>query len=390
VAEIRRFDQNLTTGHRYGITHLSFYPFDSAAFLSSSYDHSLKLWATGAARLSGTFDLGAKIHTHATSPISSRLLVACATQHPAIRLVDLRSAAAVQSLITPGQVGGSTGGNLSVAWSPTHEHCLVSGSSDGSVRIWDIRRASALVGLLDLEDSRGILQRGPDDDTLSTAGYVPGLEALGERGIRTSAKAHEGGVNGLTWSDDGSFIISAGHDAKIRVWDATTGANTLTNFGPHIKNYQPSTLTMFCSPSGLTAVGEEALFFPNETEVLVFAVHEGSMITRLRGMGSANATVRVQSGGERTVRNRLTSLTWRAAGGNGGCAGLTMGGATAAGGLYTGHSDGQIRTWSPQLQGLDDEHEDEAIQGAAEDRASKRKAIDDAYKSLMGKQIRFA
>ena len=104
-----------SSAHRFGITHLSFYPFDGAAFLSSSYDQTLKLWSTHTAQLSGNFPLGSKVYTHAVSPIASHLLVACGTQHPAVRLVDLRSGAAVQSLVAPGQVGGSAGAVLAVA-----------------------------------------------------------------------------------------------------------------------------------------------------------------------------------------------------------------------------------------------------------------------------------
>ncbi|KAJ9156089.1 DNA excision repair protein ERCC-8 [Pleurostoma richardsiae] len=364
--------------HRFGITHLSFYPFDNAAFLSSSYDQTLKLWATDSARLSGSFDIASKIYTHAISPIASHLLVACGTQHPAVRLVDLRSSAAVQSLVAPGQVGAATGAVLSVAWSPRHEHILASGAVDGSVRIWDIRRASGLVGLLDQEDSLGIVHRGADVDS----------GALRERGIRASAKAHSGPVNGLTWTDDGAYIVSAGHDRRIRVWDAATGANTLASFGPSIRNGQLASATMFTSPVGLTPPRGELLFWPNETEILVLDLHEGTVVTRLRGVGPSMAGVRARRGGERTVKNRVTSIVWRGAGGVGGSSGVVMGGRNALGGIYSAHLDGQIRAWAPHVEGPDNE-EDFGEQEDQGERAQKRKAIDDAFRNLMGKKITF-
>lgn len=280
-------------GHRFGITHLSFYPFDSAAFLSCSHDQTLKLWSTERASVSGSFNLGARVYTHATSPIASHLLVACGTQHPAVRLVDLRSSAAVQSLVSPGQIGGSAGATLAVAWSPAHEHVLAAGSVDGAVRIWDVRKSNGLVALLDQEDTTG----------LAADGGPP-------RAPRLSAKAHAGPVNGLTWTDDGAYIVSAGHDRRIRVWDAATGANTLASFGPSIRNSQMGTTTMFVSPVGLTPPGRELLFFPNETEILVMDLHEGSIVTKLRGMGPAVASVGTQRGGERAIRNRVTSSTY--------------------------------------------------------------------------------
>ncbi|KAH8905607.1 WD40 repeat-like protein [Coniochaeta sp. PMI_546] len=375
--------------HRFGITHLSFYPFDSAAFLSSSYDQTLKLWSTRTAQLSGSFSLGSKVYTHAASPVASHLLVACGTQHPAVRLVDLRSGAAVQSLVAPGQVGGSAGAVLAVAWSPRHEHVLASGTTDGAVRIWDVRRASGLVGLLDQEDSLGIGVRAAQ--TVGGRTAATGFAELQQRGIRISARAHTGAVNGLAWTDDGAFIVSAGHDQRIRVWDAATGANTLASFGPTIRNRAVGTVHgMFVTPVGLTPPRGELLVWPNENEILVLDLHGGSVVTRLRGTGPTVAAVRARAGaGERTVRNRVTSLVWRGAGGGGGSSGVVMGGSGAPGGIYSGHLDGQIRAWMPVVEGQDEEDEDTTAQEAVEEKTKKRKAIDDAFRSLMGRQITF-
>lgn len=393
-------------GHRFGVTHLSFYPFDNAAFLSSSFDQTLKLWATDSARLSGSFDLGSKVYSHAVSPVAGHLLVACATQHPAVRLVDLRSGAAVQSLVAAGQVAG---GVLSVAWSPRHEHILASGAVDGTVRIWDVRRASGLVALLDQEDSLG--QAGPGSSQARPA--------------RASAKAHSGPVNGLAWTDDGAYLVSAGHDRRIRVWDMATGANTLVSFGPSVRNSGLSSVPMVVTPTGLTAPRQELLVWPNESEVLVFRLHDGSIVTRLRGMGATQAGVRLPEAptpppslpstqsssasifsrprpavapapADRSSvrRNRVTSLVWRGAGGMGSDKGGTaMGGRDAVGGLYSGHLDGQIRAWTPSTPTHADEDfvEDDAdaTPQAVEERDRKRRALDQAYRSLMGTQITF-
>lgn len=377
-AHIARSDDK-TKSHRFGITHLSFYPFDPAAFLSSSYDQTLKLWATDSVQLSGSWDLESKLYTHAISPIADHLLVACGTAHPAVRLVDLRSGAAVQSLVAPGQLGAGGGAVLSLAWSPRHEHVLASGTLDGAVRIWDVRRASGLIGLLDQEDSLGILRRRGD---------VNGNH-ISDRGVRSSAKAHSGPVNGLTWTDDGAYIVSAGHDRRIRVWDSATGANTLASFGPSVKNGQLASTPMFTTPVGLTPPRKELLFWPNETEILVMDLHEGTTVSRLRGLGANISGVRAQRGGERTVKNRVTSIVWRGAGGTGGSSGIVPGASNVCGGVYSGHTDGQIRAWVPQVRGLDEEDEDGTSEVAQQEKVQKRKALDDAFKSLMGQKITF-
>lgn len=378
VAQIARSNDK-STAHRFGITELSFYPFDPGAFLSSSYDQTLKLWGTDAVQMSGTWDLESKIYTHAISPIADHLLVACGTAHPAIRLVDLRTGAAIQSLVAPGHVGAGGGAVLALAWSPRHGHVLASGNLDGAVRIWDVRRASGPVGLLDQEDSLGLLRRGGDVES----------STVYDRSIRSSAKAHYGPVNGLTWTDDGAHIVSAGHDERIRVWDAATGANTLASFGPSIRNSQLATVPMFTTPVGLTPPRKELLFWPNETEILVMDLHEGTAITRLRGMGASITGVKAQRGGERRVKNRVSSIVWRGSGGCGGSRGGVLGASNAPGGVYSGHTDGQIRVWMPQVQGLDQEDEDDTSEVAQQEQEQKRKALDDAYKSLMGQKITF-
>ncbi|KAH8156969.1 hypothetical protein CIB48_g11279 [Xylaria polymorpha] len=308
--------------HKFGITHLSFYPFDSAAFISTSYDQTLKLWSTEEARLSASFGLGSKVYTHGISPIASHLLVACGTQHPSVRLVDLRSGSSIQSLT------GHGGAILATAWSPRHEHVLATGSVDGTVRIWDIRRAGALIGMLDHEDSLGLYYNG----LLSQDGKVR---------MRASAKAHVAPVNSLTWTDDGSYIVSAGHDNRIRVWDAATGRNTLASFGPSVRNSQLASVTMFTSPVGLTHPGRELLFWPNETEILSPAVRW--IVEEIRAVGEEPDLQHCVAGGRRRR--------------GGGSSGVVMGRDEHAGGgpCFSAHLDGQIRAWTPQLEGTDED-----------------------------------
>ena len=346
-----------SSAHKFGITHLSFYPFDSAAFLSSSYDHHLKLYATESLAPSADFDLRSIIYTHALSPIASHLLVACATQLPTVRLIDLRSGSSTHSL------AGHHGALLSVAWNPRLEHVLASGGVDGTVRLWDIRKSSGSLGVLDMEDSTGI------------AGF-DGM-GRGARG-RERGKSHQGTVNGLTWTDNGSHIISAGHDERVRVWDIDLGTNTLASFGPTLKNGHLSNLPLITTPTSLTPPRKEILFYPNERELLMFELHEGKLLKRLRVPGPTLAAVRSRTG-ERSTKNRITALVWRG----------------AVDGIYSAHSDGQIRAWVPRTKDdaiADKEEEDLLGNRAADDDATgkrKRQVLDDVFKSLTRQKISF-
>lgn len=167
------------------------------------------------------------------------------------------------------------------------------------------------------------------------------------------------------WTGDGAHLVLAGHDERVRVWDAATGANTLAAFGPGIRNGQLASANMFTTPAGLGPPGGELLFWPNGAEILVMGLHEGTTVTRLRGLGAGVAGVKAPRGGERSARNRVTGLVWRGWGGSGGSRGDVPGGSNAPGGVYIGHTDTQ------------------------QEKTQKRKAIDDAYRSLMGQNITF-
>lgn len=271
--------------HSHGITQLSFYPFDSLAFLSSSYDHTLKIWSSETLQPSASFNLESVVYSHAISPIAQHLLVACATQHPAVRLVDLRSGAAAHAL------PGHTGALLSVAWSPVDEYVLASAGTDGTVRFWDIRRSAGLLGALDMEDSVGI------------TGYDG--RGTGAR-PRSRGKAHIGPVNGIIWTQDGRHVVTTGHDEKIRVWNTTNGANTLANFGPLVKNKNFSQLLPCLASPSLVRTGKDVLFFPSEREILMYELFEGRIIKRLRVPGPVAA-----GGSKVNQRQRIVDLAWR-------------------------------------------------------------------------------
>lgn len=359
-------------GHSHGITHLAYYPFDPDAFLSSSYDKTLKLWATQRSALTASFDLNATIYSHSTSPIADHLLVACATQHSNVRLVDLKSGSAVQALVAHG------GPVLSTSWSPRHEYILLSGHADGKVRIWDVRRAGGVLAQLDQEDSLGVVHRFQHATAAS-------MDWASMSHSRVSAQAHDEAVNGLQWTDDGKYIISAGLDRRIRVWDAATGANTLASFGSLIQNQHAKTASILVSPSNLST-GRDVLFWPNDQEILVLDLHEGTIITRLRSPGVTNP---VGPRGGEMGRNRITGIVWRGAGGGGRQVGPAMGGGNSAGAIFSSHMDGQIREWAPQIPGYDEADEDAEIGEDEEAKRRKRKAVDDAYRSLMGRQVKF-
>jgi DNA excision repair protein ERCC-8 len=341
--------------HKLGITQLCFYPFDSLAFLTSSYDHTVKLYSSETLAPSAVFDLDSVVYNIAVSPIASHLLVACAAQTPNVRLVDLRSGANTHSL------AGHSGAILSTAWSPTREHILASGATDGTVRFWDIRRSVGELGTLDLEDSIGIQKK-------STSLY----SRNSNRG-----QAHRGPVNGIVWTEDGRHLVTCGHDQRIRVWDSDTGANTLANFGPMVKNNGLAPRIPLLPSAQNFQPGADIMFYPNEHEIIAYELFDGKLIRRLKRQEQQPraADVAAAAQGQRNVRDRITSLAWRPHDVE----------------MYSAHADGSIAAWKPRTEEdaeLDADDEQER-QEKEEGKKRKRGVLDDIYQGLTKKPITF-
>ena len=124
-------------------------------------------------------------------------------------------------------MGHQHGFVIPVRWSPKQPYLLASGGSDGTVRLWDVRRGKACLASLDQHNT-----------------------ASREKGgwLTSTNRAHGGVVNGLEFTSDGLHLVTIGHDEKMLVWDLEGGLNTLVpslirdgyscqvSYGPVIRN----------------------------------------------------------------------------------------------------------------------------------------------------------
>lgn len=93
--------------------------------------------------------------------------------------------------------------------------------------------------------------------------------------------AHGKGVNGLTVTNDGRYLVSLGLDEKIRLWDTETGHNTFVNYGSSWRNRFNLGLQATVSS---TAVSPPLLYIPSDDrQVLVYGLLDGMLIRRLKG-----------------------------------------------------------------------------------------------------------
>ncbi len=273
-------------GHKYGISAVHWWPFDSGMFTSSSFDYTVKVWDTNGMSEAASFDVETNVYSHDMSPIASHCLIAVGANVPAIRLCDLKSGGFTHSLI------GHHDKVIAVRWSPRMEYILASGGSDGTVRLWDIRRAASCLAILDMANC-----------------------ASGK--LASTNIAHNGAVNGLTWTDDGAFLVSTGNDDRMRLWEVELGSNTLVNYGASIRNRSSQIVNplVTCCVEGT----EPIVFHPcDDGMVRGYDLFTGTPITTLKAAHNQRITCIVQRPGHIEY--------------------------------YTAGADRKIRLWSPYAQ----------------------------------------
>lgn len=183
------FDRGVA--HSLAVVDVGWFPFESGIFCTASKDQYVKLWDSNTLKNVISWRMNTEINCTAI-PVnhSSPLLVAVGMDGNNIRLCDLKSGASTHTL------KGHKGSVLGMEWSPHHPHLLVSCSTDGFIKYWDIRKAS------------------------------PCLKSLVNNDF-VDAKSHNGfSVKGIAFSSDGLLLVSVGADNAIRLWDAYSGVFT--------------------------------------------------------------------------------------------------------------------------------------------------------------------
>lgn len=176
--------------HSLAITDARWFTFDSGIFCTASRDQLVKLWDANTLKTAITWRMNSSVNcTAIPTNHASPLLVAVGMDGNNIRLCDLKSGASTHTL------RGHKGSLQSMQWSPHNSHMLASGSSDGYIKYWDIRKAS------------------------------PCLKSLAYSNFE-NLKSHSGSVKGIAFTSDGLWMVSVGGDDVIRLWDAYSGTYT--------------------------------------------------------------------------------------------------------------------------------------------------------------------
>ena len=143
---------------------------------------------------------------------------------------------------------------LAVAYSPDGKTLASSGSSDGTIQLWDaesgehtrtLKGHTDTVRTLAFSSDGKTLVSGSKDDTLRMWDINTG------RMLRKLA-GHSNDIKSVVFSRDGKMIASGSEDASVRLWDAKTG-----RFLPTLRGHSWGVEAVAFSPDAKTVVSGE-------------------------------------------------------------------------------------------------------------------------------------
>ncbi|KAF5344466.1 hypothetical protein D9758_014162 [Tetrapyrgos nigripes] len=178
---------------------------------------------------------------------------------------------------------------------------IVSGSKDGTVRIWDAQTGTAIgeplqghedwVQSVAFSPDGARIVSGSDDRTVRIWDAQTGT-AIGE-----PLQGHEDWVQSVAFSPDGARIVSGSRDFTVRIWDAQTG----TAIGEPLQAHEHRVQSVAFSPDGArivsvriwdaqtgTAIGESLQGHEDWVQSVAFSPDGARIVS-----GSCDRTVRI-------------------------------------------------------------------------------------------------
>ncbi|KAI9724474.1 MAG: ribosome biogenesis protein ytm1 [Candelaria pacifica] len=181
----------LLKSHTAPVSSTIFAPNDPTVAYSASWDHTLRTWDLATQLLVDTRTTSHPLLSLTTLPDLN--LIAAGTSARHITLIDPRTSATTISAVT---LRGHTNAVVSLAGDPESSYGLVSGSHDGTCRIWDVRSTKS--------EKEGVV--GESMYTIARESAKEGRRVGGD-GVK---------VFGVLW-DREVGIVSAGEDRRVQI-----------------------------------------------------------------------------------------------------------------------------------------------------------------------------
>lgn len=182
---------SLLSGHQAQVADVCFDETDATVGYSASWDHTLKTWDLTTGSCVDTRTTAQPLFSLAHLPSTSLIAVGTSARH--ITLIDPRASAQTISALT---LRGHSNAIVSLAQDPSSSYQFVSGSHDGTCRIWDLRSV-----------------RSEASERVGESVYV--IEREGAKGTRPVA-GDGFKVFGVAW-DAEVGIVSGSEDKQVQI-----------------------------------------------------------------------------------------------------------------------------------------------------------------------------
>jgi WD40 repeat protein len=207
---------NAMSGHTSSISSLAVSP-DDVTVASGGYDRTVRLWnwLTGLPLQNME---GHESHIHGLKFVRNGTLlasVAC-TSDPTIKLWNKAGGDAVETL------EGHDGGILSVAYD-SNQDVLATTSYDGHAKLWSLESKKEL-STLHIHASADSVCFSPDGQTLAM-GMQYGAIRLADSAKLRDMTGHDGAMRAITFTPDGTSIVSTSWDRTVRQWSLSDEAD---------------------------------------------------------------------------------------------------------------------------------------------------------------------
>ena len=184
---------SMLQGHQAQISDVCFDEKDPTVAYSASWDHSVKTWDLTTSACVDTRITAQSLFSICHLPEAGLLATGTSARH--ITLIDPRASATTISAMT---LRGHTNSVVSLARDPNSSYQIVSGSHDGTCRVWDIRSVRQEAGTEQVGDSVYVIER-------ESAKGKP--KAVAGNGVK---------VFGVSWDRDVG-IVSCGEDKRVQI-----------------------------------------------------------------------------------------------------------------------------------------------------------------------------
>ncbi len=202
------------SGHSHAVKSLAFHS-HGQILVSGSWDKTIKIWDINTGLELHTLT-GHKLQVNAVAFSPQRELLASASHDKTVRIWQIQNGK--YNLLTT--LLGHTWAVLTIAFSPTNQNLLATGSGDNTIKLWDVHTGELISTLSGHSWSVVAVAFSTDGEMLISGSWDKTVKIwqISTKSEITSLVGHTDSVSSVAISDNTELIISGSKDKTIKLW----------------------------------------------------------------------------------------------------------------------------------------------------------------------------